>query len=134
MGKEASGQVFYPLLVYRDARAAMRFLADAFGFEPALAVPGPGASIVHAQMRFEGAALMLRSVREGEADLRAAADAGFVTSLTHVSVTDVDAVHQRAVRAGAAILQPLADAGDGRRGFTVRDIEGYIWRFDIYRP
>lgn len=41
-----------PTLRYRDARAAIDWLARAFGFEARLVVPGEGGGIAHAQLRF----------------------------------------------------------------------------------
>jgi hypothetical protein len=43
----------WPALRYRDARAAIRFLVEAFGFEERLVVPGEGdRDVVHAELRW----------------------------------------------------------------------------------
>lgn len=41
-----------------------------------------------------------------------------------LKVTDVDAIHERAVEAGAEIVSPLQDRPWGGRGFGVRDPNG----------
>jgi uncharacterized glyoxalase superfamily protein PhnB len=49
-------------------------------------------------------------------------------------VTDhPDDVHDRAVAAGAELVQPLRDEDYGSRGFTVSDPEGNLWSFGTYR-
>lgn len=48
-------------------------------------------------------------------------------------VTDApDALFERAVAAGATVVQGLSDEDYGSRGFTVRDPEGVFWSFGTY--
>src|SRR4030081_572101 len=56
----------WPALRYRDARAAIRFLVDAFGFEEVVSYPGSDESQVsHAELRWPaGGGVMLGSARE----------------------------------------------------------------------
>src|ERR1700732_1684544 len=54
----------WPTLRARDARALIRFLVDAFGFEQTV-VYGEGDTVEHAQLSWpEGGGVMLGSVRE----------------------------------------------------------------------
>jgi uncharacterized glyoxalase superfamily protein PhnB len=46
----------------------------------------------------------------------------------------VDAVHDRAVAAGAEIVYPLTDQDYGSRDFSARDPAGNVWSFGTYRP
>ena len=56
-----------PGLRYRDARAAIEFLCNAFGFEKGLIVDGPNNTIAHAQLTFGNGMIMLGShPHEGE--------------------------------------------------------------------
>jgi uncharacterized glyoxalase superfamily protein PhnB len=49
-------------------------------------------------------------------------------------VTDEpDALHDRAVAAGAEVVAPLHDTDYGSRDFAVRDPEGNLWSFGTYR-
>jgi len=57
-------QVLYPALRYDDARAAIRWLVEAFGFLPTLVVDGEGEQVAHAQLELDGAVLMLGSASE----------------------------------------------------------------------
>lgn len=131
---ERREQVFYPFIRYRDAAAAIDWLTNAFGFEEALSIPGEHGGIVHAQMIFEGGRIMLSHLRADELGVKAPSQAGGVTSFTHVAVDDVDGHYERARAAGAGIVQPPAHTDHGSRGYTVRDLEGHVWRFDSYRP
>ena len=58
----------WPTLRARDARALIRFLVDAFGFEETV-VYGDGDRVDHAQLSWpEGGGIMLGSVRDGDTD------------------------------------------------------------------
>jgi uncharacterized glyoxalase superfamily protein PhnB len=48
---------------YRDAPAAIEWLAKAFGFEKHLVVPGENGTIEHAQLTFGNGMIMLGSRR-----------------------------------------------------------------------
>jgi hypothetical protein len=41
----------YPYFGYRDAAFALHWLAEAFGFEKTVEIPGPDGAILHAEMR-----------------------------------------------------------------------------------
>ena len=54
--------------------------------------------------------------------------------LDYIVVEDPDALHDRAVAAGAEILIGLKDEDYGGRGFTCRDPEGQLWNIGSYDP
>ena len=122
----------WPVLVYRDARAALAFLAEAFGFEEraAYARDDDPSIIEHAEMRWPlGGGVMFGSAGKDDSDF------GQMTSGTHavyVVCDDPDALFARAVAAGAKVVRGLADEDYGSRGFTVRDLEGNLWSFGTY--
>ena len=114
-------------LRYRDSRAAVAWLAEVFGFERGLEVPGPGDGLQHAELRLGDSVLMAGGP----------GDDGWWAGerqATCVYVTDPDAHHRRAVEAGATIVAPVADTPYGARGYTARDPEGLLWTFSTYRP
>ncbi|MFN7131660.1 MAG: VOC family protein [Myxococcales bacterium] len=120
-----------PFLHYRDAPGAIRFLVRAFGLTENLVVPGPGGTVAHAQLGWRGGVIMLSS------QLRADERVPLLTTgpgLLHLVTEDVDAHHAGAVAAGAEILDPPRDTDHGSRGYTARDPEGNVWRFDTYAP
>ena len=122
----------WPVLVYRDAPAAIRFLVDALGFEERLVVPGDDDPVVsHAEFVWpEGGGVMLHSAdRDDSVFSRKPIGAATV----YVVTDHPDEVHDRAVAAEAELIQPLQDEDYGSRGFTVADPEGNLWSFGTYR-
>jgi uncharacterized glyoxalase superfamily protein PhnB len=120
----------WPALRYRDARAAIRFLVDAFGFEEVVSFPGEDESIVtHAELRWpEGGGIMLGSARVESVISELPPGTGSV----YVVTAEPDALFERAKAAGARIVQELRDEDYGSRGFTARDPEGVYWSFGTY--
>ncbi|MGW0044620.1 VOC family protein [Rhodococcus sp. NPDC003348] len=118
----------WPTLTYANARAAISFLVDAFGFVER-AVYGEGDRVDHAQLDWPaGGGIMLGSSRDDSvlADLPTGVGSVYL-------VTDQpDALHDRAVAAGATVVKGLTDEDYGSRGFTCRDPEGVFWSFGTY--
>jgi uncharacterized glyoxalase superfamily protein PhnB len=118
----------WPSFRYRDARAAIRFLRDAFGFEEVAVYAGETEEqVAHAELRWAaGGGIMLGSAGNDGAGPPAG------TGSVYVVAEDVDALHDRAQGAGAEIIRPLRDEEYGNRTFTARDPEGVIWSFGTY--
>jgi uncharacterized glyoxalase superfamily protein PhnB len=131
-----SGCRIIPTMRYRDARAMIEWLGNAFGFEPHLVIDDRMGGIAHAQLVLGDAMIMLGSHREDEfARFQAPAIPDFpVTQSPYIIVDDPDAVHERARHAGAQIAIPLKDEDYGGRGFSARDPEGQLWNFGSYDP
>jgi uncharacterized glyoxalase superfamily protein PhnB len=128
MTTEPRAPSIYPVLRYADPAAAIGFLVDAFGFTEHVAHKGPDGEIVHAVLSFDNGMVMLGPSGGGESIF----DVG--AQLTYVVAEDVDALHDRAVAAGAEIVYPLTDQEYGSRDFSAKDPEGHIWSFGTYRP
>ncbi len=122
-----SAPTFYPSLRYRDAPAALRWLATAFGFEEHLVVPGPEGTIAHAELRFGNGIFMMGSVKD---DVFGSAGG----MAPYVYVADIDAHCARARAAGAVIVREPFDTDYGSRDYAARDPEGHVWSFGTYRP
>jgi uncharacterized glyoxalase superfamily protein PhnB len=136
--KEAAmGSVIIPTLRYKNAKVAIEWLCDAFGFEKHLVVPGEGDVIHHAQLTFGNGMIMLGTAREDEFGKLQATPAkvgGVGTQSPYIIVEDADAHHSRAVLAGARVVYPLTDEEYGGRGYSCRDPEGHLWNFGTYDP
>jgi uncharacterized glyoxalase superfamily protein PhnB len=120
----------WPAFRARDARALIRFLVDAFGFEET-AVYGEGDVVQHAELSWPlGGGVMLGSARDDGA-------AGWHvppgSTGCYVVTDDPDGLFARAVAAGAEVLRPLEETDYGSREFAVRDPEGNLWSFGTYR-
>ena len=87
------GSVIIPTLRYSDARAAIDWLCDAFGFEKQMVVPGEGNVIHHAQLRFGNGMIMLGTARDdefGKLQTTPGTAGGVGTQSPYIIVTDVD--------------------------------------------
>jgi uncharacterized glyoxalase superfamily protein PhnB len=116
-------QSIYPALRYNDARAAIRWLGNALGFEEHEVCPGEGDAIAHAELKIAGNLVMLGSGDGAQ---------GIYIALE--SPEAVDACYARAKAAGAQFVRELTDTDYGSHEFTVHDPEGHRWSFGTYRP
>ncbi len=125
-----------PSLRYQDARRAVRWLQEAFGFEPQLVVEGEGERIEHAQLTHGTGMIMLGSGGATEYDelVASAPEGGRATIGLYVIVADVDGHAARARAAGAEIVSEPEDQDYGGRLYTCRDFEGNVWSFGSYDP
>jgi uncharacterized glyoxalase superfamily protein PhnB len=125
-------------ILYRDADAAVDFLTRTFGFRPHAVYRGDGGTVIHAELTFGNGMIMLGPVDKGEFGKRFLTmpnDAGGrCTHSVYVIVRDIDAHHAHASAAGADIVMPLREVGEGGRNYSVRDPEGHLWSFGTYDP
>jgi uncharacterized glyoxalase superfamily protein PhnB len=130
MAERAPPPQVWPTLRARDARGLIRFLVAAFGFEETV-VYGDGEVVDHAELSWPpGGGIMLGSVRDGEEDRWPLRPGSFGA---YVVTDEPDALHARAVAAGAEITEGLHDTDYGSRDFAARDPEGNRWSFGTYR-
>lgn len=121
---------------YRDTRAAITFLTEAFGFEAQAVYEDEHGTIVHEELTLGDAMIMLPRPGEGGTGelLSSVAEAGKPTGAFYVVVDDADAHAERARAAGAEILVAPRDRDHGGRDYTCRDPEGHVWTFGTYNP
>lgn len=122
----------WPVLTYRDAPAAIEFLAKAFGFEArGVYTHDDDPSVVtHAEMRWPlGGGIMLGSTGKDDSPFGQRMPGN---DSVYVVCEDPDALFERATGAGATVVRGLVDEDYGSRGFTVRDPEGNLWSFGTY--
>jgi len=131
----------WPTLRAHDARALIRFLVDAFGFEETV-VYGDGDRVDHAQLSWPaGGGVMLGSVRAEAGTAEAGTEEAGAEATpcapgtfgAYVVTDDVDGVHRRARAAGAEIIAEPHDTDYGSHDFAARDPEGNRWSFGTYR-
>ncbi|MGP9017058.1 VOC family protein [Streptomyces sp. BR1] len=109
------------------AGGAIDFYVAAFGAEELFRLGGPDGRILHAEVGIQGSTIMLGDA-EGPV-FRAPTAVGSTTVGLHVFVEDVDGLVERAVAAGAELLQPPTDQFHGDRTAILRDPYGHVWVF-----
>lgn len=107
-----------PYLVVNGAAKAIEFLKQVFGAEPLRVIAGDGGKLHHGEVRIDDTVVMLADAMDGWP---------MVPAHVHIYVSDVDAVFQRAIAAGASSVQEPTkkDDADKRGGF--RDTSGITW-------
>ena len=123
----------YPVLSYRDARAAIDWLCDAFGFNEHAVHAAPDGSIMHAELEHYGGYVMIGGDREDDDERGFGSHAGQGWAYV-VLDEDVDAHYVRALEAGAEIVMEPTDQEYGSRDYSARDPEGNLWSFGTYTP
>lgn len=122
---------------YRDAKKAIDWLCDAFGFEKHAVYEAPDGTIAHAELTFGNGMIFLGSGANTEFGRLVAAPSEIGNRNTHsiyLIVKDADAIYAKAKGAGAEILIDIRDQPYGGRDFTCRDPEGFVWSFGTYDP
>ena len=127
-------QIFHPVLRYRDPHAGIAWLEEALGFERIAVHEGEDGSVAHAELSFRGGRIMLGTATDPSEGGYAAIAQPPGSSSVYVVVDDPDALHARALAAGADVVMPLTDQDYGSRDFAVRDPEGNLWSFGTYAP
>jgi PhnB protein len=113
-----------PYLIVPRAAVLLGFMTKALGADERFRINRPGTeTIMHAEVR----------IGDSMIELAESNDQFPPTPATIIlRVDDVDAVFNRAIEAGATVLQPVADQEYGARSATVQDAAGNRW--NIFRP
>jgi uncharacterized glyoxalase superfamily protein PhnB len=127
-----SGSVFY-----EDPQAAIAWLCRVFGFEVRLKIEGDGGSIVHSELVFGGAVVMVSGTGGNEPWqqlYQSPRSSGKVTQALAFYIDEVDVHYARAVAEGANVVRELRtdDYGDdywSDRTYGALDLEGHLWWF-----
>jgi uncharacterized glyoxalase superfamily protein PhnB len=119
-------QTVTPYLLYEDGEAAIDFLTRAFGFREVARTTGAAGGL-HAELAVGGGDGVVY-LGQPPSGFRNPATVGR-TSLVHVLVDGVDAHHERAVAAGARILEEPNDLPFGHRRYGCADPQGHEWYF-----
>jgi len=123
----------YPSLTYDDAPGAIEWLCEVFGFKKRLVVAGEGNLVVHSELSFGNAVVMVSSPKPDVNRVSPRHLRGVAQTLS-LFTADPGAHHDAAVAAGAVVMRPLQTESFGARGYMVRDPEGHVWYFSDYRP
>lgn len=124
----------YPTLRCQDAEALIQWLKDVVGFSERVVYRGDDGVVHHAELAYGSSILMLGQSRDDKYGKLVGDLGGRRTDPIYVAVTDPDALHAKALAAGAKIEMELHDTGYGSRDFACRDPEGNLWSFGTYWP
>ena len=127
MGAPSGEPSIFPELAYRHDPDAVAWLARAFGFQPAVQIPGPDDRPLHVEMRHGDSTVMLNL-----GDGQTAEDV--LTQAISVRVDDPDALFAGATKEGATVVQAPTATHYGARSCWLRDPERFLWGFTTYRP
>lgn len=120
---------FISSVVYKDNRAALKWLQKAFGFEVGEVLTDSKDNIVHAEMTHEDGVIMISS--EFTSWARSPSSTGGTnTQRVHVRLSKgIDEHCERARQAGATIEMNPATQFYGDRTYVAVDPEGHHWTF-----
>jgi PhnB protein len=115
-----------PYLILNAAGDAIAFYKKALGAEEVMRIGGPGGKIGHAEIRIGDSRIMLADEHPELQALSPKTIGGSPVSI-HLYVEDVDTAVERAVKAGAKLIRPVADQFYGDRVGGIEDPFGYRW-------
>lgn len=118
-----------PVIWYREPRAALAWLEQAFGFETTLVVDDGAGGVIHSETTLEGGVVMVVGPPREKA-ASPVAFGGRATQSVHVQLSEgIDAHCERARAAGARIQREPETQAYGDRVYTCLDLEDHPWSF-----
>jgi len=121
-----SQTVFAPQLIISDGAAAIEFYKKAFGVDELRRWSNDDGSVHVAELSFQGTIFHIRQESVKQYNL-SPATAGGNTVILGIFVSDVDAIIDRAVAAGATLLNAPQDYEYGYRQGDIKDPYGHHW-------
>ena len=125
-------QAVTPYMCIKGAGDAIAFYGKAFGAKELMRVSGPGGSVGHAEIEIGGSRVMLADEFPAM-NFRGPKTIGGSPVHLHLYVEDVDAMFDRAVKAGAKVVRALTDQFYGDRSGTVEDPFGHVWHLATHK-
>jgi uncharacterized glyoxalase superfamily protein PhnB len=120
----------FPIVPFENPREGIEWLEKTFGaVATAVHPPEPDQPLEHAEVKVGSGLVMI-----DDADRTDSPFALPGPVVLYITVDDPDALHDRAVAAGAEIVMGLTDQDYGSREFAARDPHGNVWSFGTYRP
>jgi PhnB protein len=117
-----------PYLICGEAAAAIAFYKDVFRATELMCLADPSGKIRHAEIRIGDSPVMLADENPEFAEMQSPQALGGTPVHVFLYLEDVDATMDRAVAAGAEVLERAEDRpseGDRRGGF--KDPFGFVW-------
>lgn len=117
-----------PCLTVQGAAKALEFYAAVFGAAERMRFPGPGGTILHAEIQIGDSVVMIED-EDSQRRTKAPPSGGLpgFPAYLFIYVEDVDAVIARAVELGATLYRPAQDQFYGDRDGYIIDPFGHGW-------
>jgi uncharacterized glyoxalase superfamily protein PhnB len=125
-----------PTITYRDAATAMVWLCRTFGFTQHAVCTNSDGTIARAELTFGNGMIMLGSAEPEQYGMKEQATKIGLATMHSVNLiaSDPDTIYVKAKTHGAEIIAEIMDRHYGGRGFSCRDLEGYLWHIDSCNP
>ena len=115
-----------PHIVVRDASRAADWYTRALGAEERSRVPLPGGKVMTVELWFGDSPVMIAD-EFPDLGIVSPRTLGGTYGALHITTSDVDALWQRAIDAGAEVFHPLGDTFWGERFGQIVDPFGHRW-------
>ena len=113
-----------PYIVVDGAEKVIRFMKEAFGAQPVFEpMMRPDGKVMHAEFKIGDSVVMISDASE-----RAKA----TSTMLYLYVPNVDAVYEKAIKAGGASVMEPADQFYGDRSGGVKDPAGNQWHIGTH--
>lgn len=115
-----------PALLVDGGADAIAFYVDVLGATERLRMDGPGGKVGHAELEL-GDSLLMVADEQPDMGMPGPRSVGGSPVTLHVYVEDVDAVFDRALGAGATVVEPVTLQFYGDRSGRFEDPFGHSW-------
>lgn len=115
-----------PVLLVDGGADAIAFYVDVLGATERLRMDGPGGKVGHAELEL-GDSLLMVADEQPDMGMPGPRSVGGSPVTLHVYVEDVDAVFDRALQAGATVVEPVTLQFYGDRSGRFEDPFGHSW-------
>ncbi len=124
----------FPVIRFGNADAMIRWLGEAFGLIEHVVYRDDAGSIIHAELAFGPAMIMIGQARDDAFARIIGHPNGPGGKAIYLAVEDAAATYARAKAAGATIVEEPVDRDYGSREFVCLDPEGNVWSIGTYLP
>ena len=131
---------FIPTLAYKDAKRAIKWLCDAFGFEEKVIYESEDGKVTHAELTYKGNMIMLGSSDSGTPFSKLIKHpeeiGGYETQSNYIIIDEdeIESHYDKARNHGAKMAMELTAQDYGGKDYTCYDLEGHLWSFGSYDP
>lgn len=121
-----------PVLIVKNGDEAIEFYKKGFGVQERDRMKGPDGRVAHAELKLGDSVFML-SDEYPEMDCHSPKTIGGSPVSMYVYVDDVDSFFDKAISAGAKVLDPIKDQFWGDRHGRLEDPFGHLWSIATHK-